>query len=259
MPNDAIKVRYFCRISRGRSGAIASIIDAGEAARRCRGNRSPYHGVWVFAFAIMGCGQPSIGGGSSPSSDDAGSAGGANTDGGATESQACVYHQQSTFDCGTGNLPVTSTLCSDGSSSLVGPGEGLAVGGCTSVNINSDLTPIPGSCATWDHKFPGEDDAGNGATVNVDAGLRDCPPCWQELFCWVPPDLGDNFLMLGASDGEGGCTLTPELDSGESISVPLECGGPSNTSVPWSTGMHGADVTIIFSIPSKGIVNCVKS
>jgi len=49
------------------------------------------------------------------------------------------------------------------------------------------------------------------------------------------------------------------LDSGESISVPLECGGPSKPSVPWSVGTDGADVTIIFSIPSKGIVNCVKS
>ena len=65
--------------------------------------------------------------------------------------------------------------------------------------------------------------------------------------------------MAGASNGGGGCTLTPESDSGESISIPLECGGPSNPSVPWSMGMHDTDVTIIFSIPSKGIVNCVKS
>ncbi len=100
---------------------------------------------------------------------------------------------------------------------------------------------------------------GASNTSDNGGGLRDCPPCWQELFCWVPPDLGDNFLMAGASNGGGGCTLTPESDSGESISIPLECGGPSNPSVPWSMGMHDTDVTIIFSIPSKGIVNCVKS
>jgi hypothetical protein len=104
----------------------------------------------------------------------------------------------------------------------------------------------------------GDGDAGNG-----DGGggtvLRDCPPCWQELFCWVPPDLGDNFLMLGASDGRGGCTLTPELDSGESLTVPLECGGPSNHSVPWSVGTYNGDPTIVFNIPSKGIVNCDQS
>jgi hypothetical protein len=191
MLNDALKLRQLRRMSRGAPAAIASVLDASEAARRFRGNRSRHRGVWVFALAIMGCGQPSIGGGPSPSSAGNGragansatsagganadggpvaSAGGANTDGGLTESQACVYHQQSTFDCGTGALPVTSTLCSDGSCSFVGSGEGLAVGGCTSVDINSDLTPIAGSCATWDHKFPGDDDAGNGGVVQYDAG-----------------------------------------------------------------------------------------
>src|ERR1019366_8748540 len=100
-----------------------------------------------------------------------------------------------------------------------------------------------------------------GASSTSDNGgtLRDCPPCWYQLFCWVPPDLGDNFLMMGVSDGSGGWILTSASDSVENVSVPLECGGPSNPSVPWSTGMHGTDATIIFSIPSKGIVNCVKS
>jgi hypothetical protein len=111
------------------------------------------------------------------------------------------------------------------------------------------FTLVVGACSSGG----ASNTSGNGGS------LSDCPPCWQQLFCWVPPDLGDNFPMMGASDGAGGCTISSASDSVESISVPLECGGPSKPSVPWSVGMNGADVTIIFGIPSKGTVNCVKS
>src|ERR1019366_1952053 len=158
--------------------------------------------------------------------------------------------------------------CSSGGASGTNGGDGG--GSAPSGSVGSSGTggaTSNGDAGGVDSSEEGDGDAGIGggdASIgNGDGGggtvLRDCPPCWQELFCWVPPDLGDNFLMLGASDGRGGCTLTPELDSGESLTVPLECGGPSNLSVPGRGGTYKGHPTIVFNIPRRGMVNCDES
>jgi hypothetical protein len=97
---------------------------------------------------------------------------------------------------------------------------------------------------------------GDGASSAV---LHDCPPCWQMVFCYVPPDLTNNFFMTGASEADGSCTLSSTSDSGESIIVPLECGAPSNPSVSWSVSTASGVPTLFFDIPSKGTVDCQQT
>jgi hypothetical protein len=99
-------------------------------------------------------------------------------------------------------------------------------------------------------------DGGGADDMGSAAGLTDCPPCWKEWFCGIPPTFQDSVYFTATPQADGSCTLTSARDAGGSLTIPLQCASSATPTpkVPWRVKDSGSTVT--FSIPNMGAVEC---
>jgi hypothetical protein len=156
----------------------------------------------------------------------------------------------------------TSTTIIEPSSTSAEGGTGNAVDGATGPVANaggSAQDATPGSAAP-------EGGAGTGGGTDAEVAFKDCPPCWQQWYCVMPPDYEDGLYLAGTEQADGSCVLTPLDDGGESLTIPLECvtnsasgDASSNPPVLWSVGTSGTVTNVMFDIPSRGGVTCEQT